>query len=95
MRLVTLSLILAAIAAPALAQTSAQSSSPPAQDKPAAVSQDEAAAAQAQAMAMRHKAEQDARIAAIACAAGDTSKCPAAPALQAANSRTEPRAPKD
>ena len=95
MRLAALTLILAAtLAAPALADPAP---SQPAPEQPQAVADRDAAAAQAQALSMRHKAEQDARIAAIACAAGDTSKCASVTAVgaQAANTTTPPKAPKD
>lgn len=68
-------IVACAVTAPAFAQ----SSSPPAQaDRPASVqrvaSQEDAAAA-ALALTMRHQAEQDRRIAEIACRAGDQKKC--------------------
>lgn len=90
MRSAVLALILAAVAAPALADPSPAQSPP---EKTQSSDQQDRQAAEAQALSMRHKAEQDARIAAIACQAGDTSKC-APIGAQANNTIVPPKAPK-
>ncbi|MBS0362752.1 MAG: hypothetical protein JSR98_15355 [Proteobacteria bacterium] len=96
MRRLALCLILSAFAAPALAQ--APAAAQPAPEKPqavAALSERDKDAAAALEMSMRHKAEQDARLAAIACQAGDTSKCAlAAPAAEQAANPAVAKAPK-
>lgn len=53
---------------------------------PAKAQNDNPEAAAALALSIRHREEEDQRIARIACAAGDTSKCPAAAMTSTARS---------